>query len=134
MPNVHIKLKPSKQFFILLLMVLIGAVFIIFNLPILNWLKILLIVVSLLYGLKIFWKNIFLRHKNSILGLSHDADGWKIHLREGIFPAELKGGTVSSWVSVFLFTHSKKSFECVIWNDSLKKDEYRRLKVLAAWF
>lgn len=105
-------------------------------LPTMFLMKLLLTIFVLIYGAQVIWKYGFLQHKNSVIGLSFNAEGWQVHLPDKVIPAELCGdSTRTKLVSILRFSVAGERLKhsCVIWRDAITRDEYRRLGVIAKW-
>ena len=132
MHKIDINFRVSAQFNILLLMVILGSMLIILTLPTWILIKALLLTCTLIYGTSIFWRYGFLNSKQAVLGLKLNQDGWFLRYNSGVTGVELCGeSTITLFACVLRFklpNESKKS-SCVVFNDSLKPDDYRRLVV-----
>jgi hypothetical protein len=130
MPEIKIPLRQSNFFTGLLFFVVLGSVVIIFNLPVLWWVKFILMSFVLIYGGKIFLDQ------REILGLSFGEKGWDLLLRDGKISALLANdSTVTRWVSVLRFSVEGKWLKksCLVWWDSVSRDDYRKMIVAARW-
>ena len=130
MQNIDMLLKPSIFFISLILMMTGGSLVIIYFLPIFHLIKIFLSLITLEYGRRILWREGFLRHPQSILGLSLNKEGaWQLRSRSKEISAILLGeSTVTPFVCVLRFAlpHQRKKQSCVIFKDSVKKEVYRK--------
>jgi len=133
MQSIGIKFGISKQFLALIAVVGIGTIGIVCALPISIWIKIALICSVFCYLAPIVWRYVLLRHRDSCLGLSQDDQGvWQLHYAGHVQPAQLLGeSTVTRFVCVlrFAFLIEKTKRSCLVFNDSLTRDEYRKLLV-----
>jgi hypothetical protein len=130
MPEIKIHLRRSNFFTTLLFFVVLGSVIVILNLPVFWWMKLILVFFVLMYGGKIFL------NQREILGFSFDEKGWNLLLREGKISVLLANdSTVTRWVSVLRFSVEGKWLKksCLVWWDSVSRDEYRKLIVAARW-
>jgi len=130
----RIHLYPSKQFFIITLLILSITLLIIICSPFLWFIKIILIAVTLAYGGHLFFRYIFLRSPHSIIGLSQNTNGWVLHQKNQLIqPLQLSGdSTLTNYVAILRFTQINKRFKqtCIVWKDSLDDpDTYRKLVV-----
>jgi len=133
MPSIDIRLKQSKQLILLILLLLIGSIGIIFSLQILWWVKAILVFVTLGYGLSILLFHGFLLGRNAVLGIRQAHEGcWHLFTNNQAVLGELMGdSTVTTLLCVLRFKiqGEKLKRSCVIFNDSMKADDYRRLLV-----
>jgi hypothetical protein len=134
MHSLDINLQPSKQFIVLILLVLLGTLAVVFSLPVSGWIKGLLMIAILYYGLSILWTTGFIKGPYSIKGLRLRLDGSGIlycspQPPEGIITGE---SIVTTYVCVLCFTMLGKPNKrtCILFNDSLEKDVYRQLLVM----
>lgn len=105
---------------------------IIFYLTFPLWLQLLLLFFSLSYGGYLFWRYALLKHPQSIVKISHDNQSWIFHNRKQSFPVKLSGNTTLSFlVCIICFSTTGHRFldSCVIFNDSLSNNDFRRLRV-----
>lgn len=136
MQEIKVHLTPSKQFIFLMLIMMFISIISVSFLNAMFLVKQLLIIIVLIYGSQVLWKYGLLQHKNSIIGLSFNAEGWKVHLPGKVLLAELSGdSTRTKLVSILRFSIAGERLKrsCVIWRDAITQDEYRRLGVIAKW-
>jgi hypothetical protein len=127
-----IDLYPSKQFLLGLVFILVLTCGIIVYLPITLILKFFLCGIVIFYSVMIFWKHGLLKAKHSIESFYIDKGSWQIRDKTGVFSAELSGdSTITTMVCILCFqlADTKKKRFSLVFTDSLKKDEYRRLMV-----
>lgn len=134
MLDIDISLKPSKQFISLILIVTCLSFFIISQLAVEIWLKFVLFLFVTLYGGYIFWRYGLLMHSYSIGRIKSSSDEYYISNRISTYPVELLGdSTITTWVSILRFKRpgNRAKHSCIVFNDSLDRDNYRRLIVRA---
>lgn len=127
----HFELQPSRQFSVLLSCVILGCIAIIAFLPIMTGYKLLLILVVLYYGKNLLWRYGLLLHPQSLVRLEIKPDGtWTLTNKQNeIFHGVLQGdSTITHWVSVLRFLVRNKQLKrsCVVFQDMLKEDGYRK--------
>ena len=131
MQNIDIHLKPSILFVSLILMMTGISLIVICFLPIFLVVKIILLIITLGYGMPILQRDGFLRHSQSIIGLNLNKEGeWQLRSRSKEISAILLGeSTVTPFVCVLRFAlpHQRKKQSCVIFKDSVEKEVYRKL-------
>ena len=133
MRDIHLLLKPSRQFLGLMFTAGIGSLWVLIMLPISIIYKLLLIVGSAIYLAKIIYRHGLLRSPHAFHELTRlSQNKWLITFRNGsISPATLKNEyTVTRFVCVLRYQLSgeKRSHSCVIFRDGLVGDQtYRRL-------
>jgi hypothetical protein len=128
MRNIDINIYPSKQFRLLIAIVLIATLIIIFTLAISIWLKLLLIVLAGSYSL--------LQHRKPIIQLRFHDDQWIIRDKTREYTAELCGSsTITKFCSILIFQIKNERFKrsCIIFRDSLQPDYYRKMIALCLW-
>lgn len=134
MLNLEFKLKPSKQYLTLLFTVFVISMVIVLTLPLEWWIKLIGLLCLFLYGGRILWQFGLLRSKHSIISIRHHSDGrWLLHTHKKVYEAELRGdSTVTGWVSILRFRILKRFWpkSCVVFRDSLRTDDYRKLLVV----
>lgn len=132
MPEISFKLKPSKQFNLLILLVLSICLVIVASIN-LRWeAKLALAVSVLIYSGWIAGRYGLLISKQAIVKLVLNSNGWAIGKAQSLDLAQVCGdSTVTTWVSVLRFKVAKKRAKqtCVIFRDSLGSEQYRRLLV-----
>lgn len=131
MQNIDITLKPSKQFLVFISALLLGSFMVIASLSLLSWIKIVLGLVLTGYGIKLFWCDILLRSRRSIIRLNKQNDGsWRLYDRKGAFTGLLAGdSTVTGFLCVLRFRVQGCFFKrsSLIFRDSVGADTYRKL-------
>lgn len=133
MQKIDINLHPSLRLMAFILLAWLGSEVIIFMSPLAWWIKILLFVLVMVYGLGIFWQHGLLRDQQAILGIHYQADdGWWIQDRLAKTAVQVNGdSTVTTILSVLRFTPIDQSGvrACVVLKDSMGHGAYRRLVV-----
>jgi hypothetical protein len=131
MQKIDIKINPSKQGFILLICLFFVSFVIIYSLSELGWAKIILAIITLVYGGSIFRRDILLKHPYSIVRLSKQKDDiWYLYNSKGHIEARLSGdSTVTTVCSILRFKVPNHFFKysCLIFRDSINTETYRRL-------
>ena len=131
MQKIDIQIKPSTQGVILFICSFFGGFVIIYSLPGLGWMKIILAIVTLIYGISILKRDILLKHPYSIVRLSKQKDdSWYLYNSKGYTEAILSGdSTVTTVCSVLRFKVPNHFFKysCLIFRDSINTEAYRRL-------
>ena len=128
-------LQPSQFFIALLIIVQLACLIIILTVKISWWVKISLFLLVCLYGINIFWRDALLRSNRAIHTIKRlTNDEWQVITKRGKFSAYLCGdSTVTAYVSILKFKYSGKRIlwpiSCVIFPDSLKPGDYRKLLV-----
>lgn len=96
-------------------------------------LKILLMTIVAVYGLKIITKDILLRNKASIIAIQKNTSReWLLQTNTRIVTANLLGESiVTPYLCILLFktAFQKRAIPCIICRDSLGQENYRRLLV-----
>jgi hypothetical protein len=132
MQKIVINLKPSKQFITLIFTGIIGSLAIIFSLMLSLWIKLVIALFTLSYGFSVLIRHGLLLHARSILRLSSEDNSWLLEDELIALPAHLLGdSTATTWLCVLRFKliDAKQYRSCVIFNDALSKQMYRRLLV-----
>lgn len=133
MQNTDIHLKPSKQFILLIILIVMGGLVIIFSLQCGYWVKALLIIFVLIYGLQIFKSFGLYMGMNAIKGLRQIGDNnWLLLANQREIIGKLTGeSTVTSQLCVlrFIIPGERSKLSCIIFKDSLDQEQYRRLLV-----
>lgn len=121
----------SKQFIGLLLILLIGSEIILAVVPLNFWLKIFLMALIFFYWIGIFSWYGWLHHPKVISTIIRTEDEWIIQNRRGEnFTVTLCGSsTITRWLCVLRFNVENKKRNCIVFNDAISKDQYRRLLV-----
>lgn len=134
MLKINVKIQPSKQFFALTFITLIGCFSVIAYIPIYYGIKCLLSLFVLFYGKRILLQYGFLRHPNAVVQLLRDdTEGYQLVTRKEVLFVELLGeSTITTWMSVLCFRvkETKAKLSCLVFKDSLLPGEYRALTVL----
>jgi hypothetical protein len=133
MPNIDIKIKPSKIFILLIIITLACCLAVIYHLPISQlWIRGIVVALTLRYGWRILKDYGLLTGGYSISHLSLEEDGWKLQNRLRSFSAGLCGeSTITNFVCVLRFKapDRKQKITCIIFCDALPKSSYRQLLV-----
>lgn len=108
---------------------LLGSGVMIVLLPIHFIFKLMLGVGLVAYSYLIFKRDILLRDKLSVKSIKKLEEGqWQIATPSGIFESALRGDSlVTNLVSILRFEVKGKVISSVLFRDSLKDDNYRRL-------
>jgi hypothetical protein len=132
MHKIDINFRLSAQFTLLISTVILASVVIVLTLPILAPIKAFLLLFSAIYGILIFREH-GLRHTHqAVQGLKLTSAGWFLRDKQGVLSVELLGeSTITGFASVLRFksVDSGKKRSCVVFNDALTSDDYRRLIV-----
>lgn len=134
MLDIDISLKPSKQFISLISIATFLSFFIISQLTVGIWLKFALFLFVAMYGGYIFWRYGLLMHSYSIGRIKSSNDEYYISNRISTYSVELLGdSTLTRWVSILRFKRlgHRTKHSCIVFNDSLDRDNYRSLIVRA---
>ena len=125
------KIFPSRTYKFLFSIIIIATCAVVIFLSINILLKLFLLLIIILYSAKQFSESVLLSHKNSIHTIyCNDEKAWSIATADTVIDVELcHGSTVTAYVCVLVFKCIKTSTEynCVLFRDSLKHDEYRKL-------
>lgn len=130
MLDLHVKLQLSRQFMVLILLVVGGCLLISISLPWAIAAKVLLFLTITGYGSYLFWRYGLLKSPNAITQLAYKGKHWQLYDQQGPVDAELCGdSTVTTWVCVLRFRVAEKKLKrtCIIFCDALAPDEYQRL-------
>jgi len=131
MQNIDIQLKPSKIAIFLILFLWVGSILAVMSLHMAIWITILLFFVISWYGAKIFFTHGLFIGPKALRGLRQISDkDWLIIMNKNEYPAILMGdSTVTSKFCVLRFQipGKKLKYSCLIFDDSLEFDMYRRL-------
>ena len=126
--------KPSKYYLILLTIILLTSMAIAGSLPMRMEFRLLGWMFVFVYGGMMIWRYGLLRSKHSILSLSYQSDGrWHLHTKNAVYVAQLRGdSTVTHLVAILRFQVTNQYWpqSCLVFRDSLERDEYRRLLVV----
>ncbi len=127
------KLKPSFQYAVIALFLLIAAFCILFTVSMSAWIRYIAIFVLLAYGYRVLIRNVYLRGHDAIHTLRYAGKHWQLVQQNETLIAELLGSSfVSSWFCVLRFRAVGRvlPISCVVFRDALKPDEYRQLLVI----
>lgn len=131
MQDREFKLFPSHFYCLFLALMLLGSAVIALMLPVQFWLRTLIFAVLIVYGAQIFWRYAWLRSKNSVINIAKLTDKrWRLTTQGGVVDAVLRGdSTITTVVSVLRFDipGSRWPLSCMVFRDSLRADDYRRL-------
>lgn len=125
--------KPSRTYQFLLVVVYAASMLVIalLAMPLMGKLPLLLALTA--YMTWVFWHYGLLKAPLSIQCLRHVSDRqWVVVTRDNEVEAEICGdSTVTRWVSVLRFRVGgrKRPISCIVFNDSLAQDQYRKLMV-----
>ena len=124
MQNNRIEISISKQFIILISILLSSTLMIICFLQCALLMKIMLIGIVLGYGFYILFHYGFLWGQHSIIAITRDGDDWILHEKDKSQAAKLCGSsTVTHTVCILRFIISGKRFKCVciVFRDSFQR-------------
>jgi hypothetical protein len=110
-----------------------GSLFIISTLPVSILFRLFLAISVSIYALFIIYSNYLLKSSTAVTQLLFNEDGWHISSKNTQQHVELDGNsTVTSWVSILRFKalNTGQTFVSLLFKDSIKTDDYRRLIVL----
>jgi|GEM_PF-3758975 len=142
MPKLQIHLKPSRLFFIMLLVIIFGAIISIFCSFLPYYIQLLLMVAVLFYGLHIIWKEVGLWSPKAIVALACGEDNtWLLKERSGqCYPAVLSRASThlafSGWpgLSILRFKlmpsvvmNRARKMAVVVFHDAVNPDIYRQM-------
>ena len=134
MPDLEFKLKPSRQYLILLISFLILSLWVAVMLPVSLWIRFAVAGLAAGYGAILLWQAGLLRAKTSIVSMRRLENGnWFLSTRSLQYEAEIRGdSTVTNQVSVLRFQPLQRwrPVSCVIFRDALPPEDYRRLVVV----
>lgn len=134
MRDLEFRLKPSRQYVILMMIALVISVIVAFSLPVNLWLHLAALVMAVSYIGYILWRFGLLRGRDTIISLRRAHDGvWCLSTRDTEFSAVITGdSTITGLVSVLRFRVEGRFGRpsCVIFRDSLNAEQYRQLLVL----
>jgi hypothetical protein len=131
MLNLDFKLRPSKYYLILITGVILMTEIILFSL---SWKAIFLGgLLILIYGGHLIAKEGLMLTQAAIIGFKRQNNNqWLLYTQKSVLEGTLRGdSTVTTWVSVLRFNVSGHFWpvSCVIFNDALASDSYRKLLV-----
>ena len=125
------KLLPSRFYCLFLAAMLFGSAVITLMLPMELWLRTLIFAALVVYGARIFWRFALLRSKHSVIKLSNlTGKRWELTIHGETVEGILRGdSTITTVVSVLRFDirGSRWPLSCMVFRDSLRGDDYRRL-------
>jgi hypothetical protein len=131
MQDREFKLFPSHFYCLFLALMLLGSAVIALMLPVQFWLRTLIFAVLIVYGAQIFWRYAWLRSKNSVIKLINlTGKRWELTIHGETVEGILRGdSTITTVVSVLRFdiSGSRWPLSCMVFRDSLRGDDYRRL-------
>lgn len=132
MHTLDIKLKPSKYFTVLIILILASTIALIVAMDINTWIRGILTAISLRSGLSILRNYGLLTSATAIYKLTFEPTGCLLQDRLRICEAELcPESTITTWVCILRFRISgeKHKRTCLIFCDALDPDTYRQLLV-----
>ena len=95
--------------------------------------KLIGLALIILYGAQTLWRYGFLRDTKSVQSIQMIEDKkWRVSFRNVVMTGELLGdSTVTSYLSVLRFKFDDRRYpvSCIVFRDSLPKDQYRDLIV-----
>jgi hypothetical protein len=128
MHKIDINLRVSLIFNVLIAMVTLASDIIILTLPISMTIKAVLLLFVSVYSIFIYREH----GLQAAQGLKLTQEGWFLRDNLGVMAVELLGeSTITAFVCVLRFKSatSAKKRTCIVFNDALNPDEYRRLIV-----
>lgn len=134
MPKNNFSFQPSKQYVIILTIVLIASsLIIVFYIPS-YILKITALFLLLIYG-KCIWQAALLKNPDAILGINYiDTDRWLLQTPSVEYDATLRGeSVVTPYFCILRFQAENRRLSSLIMRDSLLSGEYRSLLVRLRW-
>ncbi|RDI42692.1 protein YgfX [Aquicella lusitana] len=142
MPGPEFKLRPSRQYLALIGTVFLGSLGMVLLLPIEAWIKILICLLLFIYAGGVLWQFALLRSPHAVISLRQNQHGkWLLRTSLKVYEAELCGdSTVTPFVSILRFRLPKQGWSmlvpacfkpgvCIVFRDSLKQDDYRKLLI-----
>ena len=127
----NFQLKPSKTYLIALITILITTFAVILFLAIALWIKLFLFLSVAFYGGFILCKDGLLKGQNVLIRIQQqNKNQWILHTQKEIYSGEICGqSTVTHCILILRFRIPKHFFAktCVIFPDSLKRDQFREL-------
>lgn len=134
MQDREFKLKPSKLHCILFSIMWISSLLIILCLPLSMAILVGSAFLFSIYGAYIFRRTLLLKHNESIISLRSLHDGnWLLHLLGKEVRGVLRGdSTITAFVAVLRFQvdNQRLPLTCMVFKDSLERDQYRQLLVI----
>lgn len=131
MQNIDIQLKPSKTVIFLSIFLWFSSVIAVVNLHTTIWLTLLCIILISLYGLNILFVHGLLIGPEALKSLRYiSGNHWQIVKNQGECMAILIGDstvTLKFCVLRFQIPGKRYKYACLIVNDSVEFDTYRRL-------
>lgn len=128
MPNHEFKILPSRQYGLLISLIIIASFILVIGLPLQLVIKFSLCLFLLVYGYTL------LKHRNTLTALHYIGKGrWLISSNNQVRSASLRGDTtVTARVSVLRFRIDNQIWpkSYVIFRDALAPDQYRKLIVI----
>jgi len=122
------QLRPSRQYLLLLSLVLSASMAVIILLPCAWWLKVMMAAGLSAYGVYLVQQVAQLQGKNAITRIVSCENGWRVHTNQDVLNATLMGdSTVTRLVSILRFKVSTqcRPLCCVMFRDSIANDDYR---------
>lgn len=132
MQEISVDLQISRQFLVLIATTMVGCLGVVLYLNISVGVKIILLIFLTIYGVHVLWRYGLLKDSHSIKQLTQRSNDWYLRSNSGQFKVSLLGeSTVSTWVCVLRFANfqNSKKYSCIVFNDSVESDLYRRLLV-----
>jgi hypothetical protein len=131
MQSIDIRLKPSKTVVFLSIFLWLGSVIAVMSLNIANWITLPLIVAISLYGINILFLHGLLIGSKALKRLQYiSGNHWQILMNQGECTGILMGDstvTLKFCILRFQIPGKKYKYSCLIVNDSVEFDTYRRL-------
>lgn len=134
MQDREFKLKPSKLHCIGFSILWISSLLIILCLPISLMISVSGAFLFCVYSAYQFWRTLLLKHRESIISLRSLSDGnWLLNLANKEEKGILRGdSTITPFVAVLRFQidNRRLPLTCLVFKDSLERDQYRQLLVI----
>lgn len=127
MPKININLQPSKFFFALITMALTGSCLCLYATPFSFLIKLLLTLFTVIYGFYLY------RHACHYKKLTIDAESLTLTTSNKTFLVQLLGeSTITRRICIlrFIIPGNRIKGSCVIFQDSVTPQQFRRLLVL----
>ncbi len=130
--------RSSRLLFSIMLIVLMGTIGAVIYLPIVWYMKCVLVLCVIIYGSVIVWRYVLLRHVHSILQLHCLGNGkWHIQTVSHRYEASLMRDSIVTQMMMLLRFHVQgKRFPLttIILRDALGNESYRRLIAATRFF
>jgi hypothetical protein len=132
MLNQEYQFKTSKIFTTILISLMLMSSIICLIEPFALSMKLVLLLLTCVYGGWILWNTILMRGAFSMSALRFKGDEWFVLTRQQWLPATLRGDSlVTTWVCILRFNipGQLKPLSCVVWQDAVVGGSYKQLMV-----